>query len=531
MADFYHPPRAGVKATGAGSGRLTWATPTSNFAAVLMFLSNPQPRSARPARWWRRASYAVAALVAALAIYRVFAVDVFPVMTADSGHYVDEAISGKYTQTPSAILSPRHFKTSGYPLLLAALDSLADALAIDFLTLVPLFQRLLLAVACVWLALELRWAAIPLVLFLSSNAFVAQGNFVLTEGVTIPAGVLFALALTRLHGMRNAPDLTRRPSWWILLAILAATFGFLVLTKIALAAFAALLFPLAVDLRRDRRRRRLVPTRAAWAAAALGGLAVGYFLVICLDNQAAFGRLTPVIGSDRIFYWGLWEETFTEHPENLRKPELWRFYDRGNPYRFLHRVERECGGLNNFSCTAPVQAERARELAAVADVSLGRARMAAFFRGLVGGGKVELEGLRERVLASSGDEQAIGAWQDQLIRRFGERFNGGRRAAIVPGLARFGTPEENPGPAQLLLTLGLAAAFLFFALRRRVAVHGLYSYSLACYALVVGAFAFVLVDLWRYIAPAWAVLAVLQLRGAADAARNLWREGKDADAR
>ncbi|MBW2278900.1 MAG: hypothetical protein JRF63_15510, partial [Deltaproteobacteria bacterium] len=106
-----------------------------------MFLTSMQPRRAGPHQGWRLGALAVTALVAALAIVRVFSVDLFPVMTADSGHYVDEAISGKYTGSPMSILTPRHFKTSGYPLFLSATAALAGVFGIDFLTLVVLIQR------------------------------------------------------------------------------------------------------------------------------------------------------------------------------------------------------------------------------------------------------------------------------------------------------------------------------------------------------------------------------------------------------
>jgi hypothetical protein len=489
-----------------------------------MFLSSQQPPRDRPRKLLRRASTVVALAVAALAIGRVFSVDVFPVMTADSGHYVDEAISGKYTDSPMSILTPRHFKTAGYPLFLEAIAAGADAAGVDFLTLVALVQRLLLALACLWLAWELRLAAIPLLLFLSSNAFVTQANFALTEGATIPLAALFSLALIRSYRLRNDTGNARRATRWLVWAALAVSFAFLVLTKIVFATFALLMIPLAVDLRPGSPGRRLVPTRAAKIAAVLLGLSVGYVAVVSLDNYTTFGRLTPAIGSERIFYWGLWQDTFELHPENRENRRLRSFYDRGTPYRFLHRVEHTCGGLGHFDCTGPIQSARAELLVAAGDISLARARTAAFFRGLVGGGKVELEGLRERVLAASGDPAAIEAWQDRLIDRFGNRFNNGRRARVIPGIAGSHRPDERPGPAQLLITVGLLLCFLFLALRRRIAAWGIYALSLGCYALVIGAFAFVLVDLWRYIAPVWTAFAVLQLDGAASALVKLWRE-------
>ena len=303
-------------------------------------------------------------------------------MTADSGHYVDEAISGKYTSAPISILTPRHFKTAGYPLFLAAIVRVADTLGFDFLTLVALVQRLLLALACLWLAWELRLASIPLVLFLSSNAFVAQSNFVLTEGATIPMAALFALALARSYRLRNERGSSGRPVRWLVWAVLALAFAFLVLTKIVFATFALLLIPLAVDLREGSLVGRLAPTRAAKLAAALVGLSIGYVAVVSLDNYATFGRLTPAIGSERIFYWGLWQETFELNPENRENRRLRSFYDRGTPYRFLHRVERTCGGLGHFECTGPIQSARAELLVispngrSFSDASCSRVRRA-----------------------------------------------------------------------------------------------------------------------------------------------------------
>ncbi|MDD5308676.1 MAG: hypothetical protein PHU25_15270 [Deltaproteobacteria bacterium] len=459
-------------------------------------------------------------LLAIIVLCRVCSLDMFPVMTADSQHYVAKAASHAFTREPFSLLAPGHYKTGGYPLFLTAIDGLASLAGADFLTLVVVAQRLLLAAACLLMVATLgAWSA-PLALFFSSDAFVAQSNFVLTEGVTIPLAICFSLAALGLHARRNSPAPVRSPACWALCIGFFASYGLVLLCKIHFAPFALVAVPLALDIRRSQRRLLVVRTRLVVPMALLTLLTIAYVAAVSFNNKAAFDRLTPVIGSERVRYWGAWEQVFEVHPELASRASLREFRDGGTPYRFLHGVDKECGGIERFACTGPRNAEQRQRLLAASGLSAPVETLRSFALGFLGGGKQEILSLRSRVLRVNGDDGTIARWQNEMQKRFDGDFNHGAPARIVPGLCRSARGPELIRVPQAVLTLAaiFAPAWLWF--RRRLALHGPALYALAAYIVVIAGFSLGFLDEWRYVAPAWAVLAVAALGDAVRAMRG-----------
>lgn len=455
-------------------------------------------------------AWGVRFVLTAIVFLRIFSVDIYPWVSPDSGHYLGKALSGELTERPISIIQPRHYKTAGYPLYLAGCHAIGEALDQDGSLIAVLGQRMALFTAILWLILRFGLLALPLAWFFSLGTFAATGNFVLTEGLTIPASICFGLAVIGLFERRSDPAAWRRPTTWALAAALAATYGFLVLTKIPCILYATALVPVAVGIRLAGWRPRLTATRFTALGASLVGLSFAYLVAVTVDNHAQFGRFTPGIGQARVFYWALWTQAFQRHPE-LRSKRSLKGFREGGPYRFLKKVEKKCGGLDKFRCTMPPEERQAKRLVKAAGLSLARERAAAFAWGLIGGSKKEIVGTCNRILAANGKRASVARLHAAMEKKHSGLFGGDERTRYLPGLGGAPQPAEEVLTPERVLTILLAAVLAVLAAIRRIPFASPAVFGALTYAVVVASLAWMLCDVWRYVVPAWSLFAVTSL--------------------
>jgi len=411
-----------------------------------------------------RARLAVRLGLTVFVLARLTMVDVAPTVSNDSLGYLKRAIERTPIERPSVIIRPPGYKTSGYPIYLAGLDTVHGWLGggdapIDRLTLIAVVHRVTLAVGLVWLAWWAGLWALPVLWVLTNRIVQAQLNILITEGLTVPAAVLYTLAVVWLWQRAARPGSARDPRAWAALLLVAATLAGLVLSRLNLLAMAAPLLAVAVRLRVSAQRRDAEPVERqdakpprrqepppgsarekvpdtfspdTFSRSRLGGLAAwrfgvvfnrlrltwlaipvavlclataGYALALCVHNHATHGRFTPFMGKGRVLWWGTHKHVFDVHRDNTQKPELdwaWRRGKAANPSVITHEVEAE-HGQTNYDVVDPILIGYSHRLLDDAGVSLNLERGRAFVHAVAGGELTELTGMRNRLLARQGN--------------------------------------------------------------------------------------------------------------------------------
>jgi len=458
-------------------------------------------------------------LVLIFVLYRIFSLDIYAVTPNDSIRYLREAVSNTYFSDPLQIVQLRGFKFPGYPIYLSIWHNIAPFLPLDGLTLMALSQRLLLAASLVWLLFNMGFFSVPLLLFYSSNTFLAQSNIIYTEGMTIPLAILFSISMVSVYRLRNKDNLLRNFKLWLLLGLLLLTFILLVLTKLTHAAFALPLLMLGFTIKQHGYKFKLKKTKLAWPVTVLIIALSVYTFAVSIDNKKQFGKFTPIMGHERLLYFGLWNQVFFIHPENIDKPELAEFYDNGSPYVFLHRIDKVCDGIFDFPCTAPFHKQRTSELLAKSKLSLTTERIRTAITGLLGGQKTELNVWREGILKANGQPYSITTWHSNWyidkygMKKYLDDYNRGETPRVLRGLS---DSEKIIGKIgvnatrlmQAIMTVMAITMLGWFVFKRKIGFHTVYVYSFVAFFVFIVALSSGLMDLWRFIIPCWSIFIV-----------------------
>ncbi len=464
------------------------------------------------------------AVVALFILYRIFSLDIHAVTPNDSIRYLREAVANTYIFDPLQVVQLRGFKFPGYPIYLSIWHNIAPFIPIDGLTLMALSQRLLLAVSLIWLLFNMGLFSVPLLLFYSSNTFLAQSNIIYTEGMTIPVAILFSISMVNVYRLRNSENLIRNYKFWLLLSLLIVTFVFLVLTKLTHSAFALPLLALAFTVKQRGYKFKLKRTKIAWPVIALITVLSVYIFAVSIDNKRQFDQFTPIMGHERLLYFGLWNQVFYIYPENIDKPELAEFYDDGSPYVFLHRIDKECGGIFEFPCMASYHKQRTDELLDITKLSLTRERIRTAMTGLLGGQKTELNVWRGDILKANGQPYNMATWNSNwYIDEFGMKkylddYNRGETPGVLRGLSG---SEKNIGKIgvnatrlmQALMTVLAITMLGWLMFKRKMGFHTVYIYSFLAFFVFIVALSSGLVDIWRFIIPCWSIFIVSTFYG------------------
>jgi len=457
-------------------------------------------------------------------LYRVFSLDIYAALPNDATRYVKEAVTNTYFIDPLQIVQLRGFKFPGYPIYLSIWHNIAPFLPIDGLTLMALSQRLLLGISLIWLFLNMGFFSIPLVLLFSSNIFLAQSNILYTEGMSIPMAILFAISLVNIYRLRNKDNILSSYKFWLLFLLMTVSFVFLILTKLTHAAFTLPLLTLAFNIKHQGLKPKVSRTKVAWPVIALISVISIYILAVSFDNKKQFGKFTPIMGHERVLYFGLWNDVFYIHPENIDKPELAEFYDNGSPYGFLHRVDKECGGKYQFMCSSASQDKRTDELLERVGYSLTAARIRTALTGIIGGQKSELNPWRDNIVQSNGQPFNLMIWHSNWytdkygMKQYLDSYNRGEIPTIIRGLSGSKKNIWRVGIyvvrlMQALMTVIAIITLGWFMIRSKTGLNSVYLYSAVSYLVYIIALSSGLVDLWRYIIPCWSMFIIVLFYG------------------
>jgi hypothetical protein len=331
-------------------------------------------------------SHTISKVLAVLGIIVVgvlwLGVNIFPVITNDSLAYLTHA-----NDLPGGGFVQLGYRQVGYPAFAALARGVGDLLGGNPVLWIPLIQRMLFALAGVYLAWVWRWWALPALLLLAAPTFMVYSNQVLTEGLGIPAALFLAGVTTHAIAILQQRPQARHLSFATPLGrrvvaglVLAAAFLAFVAVAVRYTYAALGIAPLVIAYVAWQYRRKAL--RLAIVGLAAFVAATGIFTVgICLDNLNDWGRFTPATRTARAEYWAAWSLVFTLHPDNVDKPELTEFYDGGTPYTFIHALDE-----NDDLDETDAQFEQGIEdLLAAAGMSKRREQLAAFAGGLTGG--------------------------------------------------------------------------------------------------------------------------------------------------
>lgn len=467
----------------------------------------------------RKTMFALKTIFALFILYRVFLLDIFPMLTNDSLLYLYKGTSGFFFKNPIEIIQPRGFKFAGYPMYISVVQFLNFS-PLDLMTALAFFQRFLLSAGLVWLIFDMGLVSIPVALFLSSGHIIAQSNLILTEGLTVPLGIFFSIAVVNVWRRSKEGG----GGFWFYFVVAAAAFLMLVLVKINYAVYGLAFLPTAVILGSNGLWPKIRFKPAATVVIALFAVVFLYILVISFDNYRNFNQFTPVTGKERARYWGVWQQIFTEHPENKYNPELAEYYSSGNVYTIMHSVEKNCGGWQKFICTEPILRQKSDEMIDRANLSLWKERLRTSWRAVFGGGKVELEFTRNVILRQNGradydiEQMSKNPYiKNKGIQVFLNAVNGGEKPRILPGLSRSPLTAGNYRLYEAMLTVIALAAFCFLIVTGRAGLNTPYPYIVASYFTVIAGLSVYFVDIWRYIISPWTVFVIVIFYGVSDA--------------
>lgn len=449
--------------------------------------------------------------------YRLFSMDIFAVTHNDSFHYLDDATSSKFLVNPVSIFQPKDYKFAGYSLFITTIYGLSHIIDTGPLLLIVLCQRVLLALSLFWVIRLLRFWSLPLVLFLSSAPFIAQSNYLYTEGMTTPLALLFGLCLLSLWEKVEEGDEKRIISL-LLMFFLIVFYLLLMLIKIN---FVLLSCPCLIFLLKRREVSSLFWRKFLLIVVmTILGSTLCYMGSVSYSNYKTYNRFTPMIGSERIFYWAAWTHLFILNEENQNRSELAEFWDNGSPYKFIHGTEKNCGSYYNFSCTLPLFQKRTEELVAASSLSLSFARLRSFFCALLGGEKQEQEGIRQLIAEANGtspfDNQkwAMGWYPEYFgLEAFNDRFNNGKEGQIIRGLQSESITISPYRTYQAIFSAVIFILSFVMLLLRRISFFSPATLGLASYLFLSACFGFYLVDVWRYVIPGWCFFVLLQIHG------------------
>lgn len=352
---------------------------------------------------------------------RVLAVDLGGIVTNDSVGYLARS-EDPFDQG----LMVQGYRQIGYPLWVWFADKASIVIASDRIFTVAALQRLVLIAAVVLLWKALRWWSVPVLVVITSSRFVLFTDYVLNEGLLIPACVL--VAALAAGTVRDVPLFTRYPR-----AVLVVAAAISVAMATMKLQYASLLFLTAAiawhHWRADRIERRL-GLGVGGVSLALVGLLV---LAQAVENNRELGRFEPVSEQIRADWYGAWQAMFVVSPENTGDPDLAEYWDSGNLYTFLHGIEAE---VPDYAERSRLVEERVEAMFDAADTSVRAQQLWALWGALRGGRTDDITSITRLILEDRSVEQASRLSfnriaQTQSVDRLLAATNEGRQTEVA----------------------------------------------------------------------------------------------------
>ena len=380
-----------------------------------------------------------------------FAINIFPIITNDSLEYLDHSRApGDYGAVSKG------YRQIGYPLILLMSRSVSGLVGVEPLLLSALLQRLLLLGALGYAIWLWRWKATPIVLLVVAPSFLVYPNFILTEGVTVPLGLLLACLVS--HHFRLAGDSVdqSRKGPLVLAALTAAVAFVMVAIRYPLAVFGAV--PVAILGAAFSRGNRVRGYGAVLAVfLALSGL---LSVLLAVENHREFGVLSPTTNGSAAEYWGAWHVTFALRPENRIDPQLAEFWDNGRPHRRIALVQER---RPEYPAQAIGHREDIETMLRLAGLDHGKERAFSFFGALRGGRTDDLISYMGEAINADARSVDAAIFRSLFAMQngreaFAERYNDGvlPQAAILPAIL----PTSRMPYLRLLLSYLLPAALI-----------------------------------------------------------------------
>lgn len=397
----------------------------------------------------RRLCWAGVGVASIIILSTVASVNTFPVVTNDSLVYL-----GHSSNLSTYGLVSNGYRQFGYPVALTLSRAAADLLTIEPLLFTSLAQRAILLAGIVLSVIMWKWTSAALLVFLLSASTLAYPDLILTEGLSVPLAVLLAIVFLGFAAKRTGWEESGRWRLW-------ASSGTVVLLAIWLFAirfpFAVFgLVPACVALISWKSTFRL----PALCLLALYIVAAGSLtLALSIENADEYGVFFPTVRGERSAYWATWSLVFTVDAENRDDPALASFFDDGNPYEFMGKVDNS--GIPYTEQRAVYRAA-IDDLLAAADISPGWSQVQSFLWSLRGGRLDDLAGITDRIAASSrhnvdGIIHSNRFSREHGVEAFSERFNNGQEPeAMLTSAAAPRLPlPDGQQTLSLLLPVGL----------------------------------------------------------------------------
>ncbi|MBK8010544.1 MAG: hypothetical protein IPK13_04295 [Deltaproteobacteria bacterium] len=439
-------------------------------------------------------------VLASLVVLRVFRVDVAAMALNDTITYLfhsRDLLGRGFIQ--------QGYRQVGYPLFLRGTSIVGHGIGLDGIFFAALVQRCLLIAGVILLFLRLRWVAFPVALAVTFPGLVAVTNLLITEGLSFPLSLLFAVSL--IFALQALADEAPRNIWRARFIVSSPFFLFLALTliKAQFAAFSLILVAMTwMALRQRHVTRRLV----AAGLVGSGALSAALFFAMARENKAEIGVFTPVGEGARAEWYGAYQAIFNVRPENQRRPELSEFYARGNLYTFMHGLERS---EKDYLARVPLFRARVDTMFAAAHESKTAEKIRSSLAILIGGRTDDIARvIRNQVVLGRDASRSYSTMYTRQhgMDRFFDEFNRGVRPSTIslrPVLGRGFLRGYRW--AQSVVSLGAVIVLLIacWVGKQRL----LSAAALASLALVSAGLGMYFLDNWRYTIGGFVITSVI----------------------
>lgn len=407
----------------------------------------------------RRLCWALVGVAFIIIFSTVASVNTFPVVTNDSLGYL-----GHSSDLSTFGLVNDGYRQLGYPVALTLSRAAANVLTIEPLLFTSLAQRALLLAGIVLSVIMWKWASAALLVFLLSASTLAFPDLILTEGLSVPLAVLLAIVFLGFAAKRTEWEESGRWRLWASSGTVVLLAIWLFAVRFPFAVFGLVPVGVALISWKSTFRRPALCLLAAYIVAA-GSLT----LALSMENADEYGVFFPTVRGERSAYWATWSLVFTVDAENRDDPGLAAFFDDGNPYEFIGKVD---------NSGAPYTEQRAvyraaiDDLLAAADISPRWSQVQSFLWSLRGGRLDDLAGITDRIAASSRHnvDRIIHSnrfSREHGVEAFSERFNNGQEPeAMLTSEAALRLPLPD-GQESLSVLLSVGLLVLLIGITRR----------------------------------------------------------------
>jgi hypothetical protein len=342
-------------------------------------------------------------------------------------------------------------------------DVIREIFGWDRLFAIAFLQRTIFVCGLLLLWHLLRWWSLPAILLATTGTVVAMANFILTEGLTVPLSLLYAVLIADLALRAGSHSKTR---FVALVTLAAATLIFMATIKLQFAAFLPL-FVAAIMIPSNRQR---MSRQGLMVSLGVPVVLIGILtLVQCLENRSELGVFEPVSEKARADWYGAWQVVFTVRGADSSDPALLPFFDDGDLFAFLHPLEEV---EPDYQIRRRIIEDRIAAMFRAAGTTEASERWSAFLGALLGGRMDDLKGLVDRALVISPSSLENAYTSNTLGRAEGgkavlEALNDGEATAILtsstlaPALT---APLSDHRPAQPLYWIAALAICVLGAL-------------------------------------------------------------------